>query len=241
MAAMAEPMLKVFVVRWNGADYWTVGLDPADSRNIYAQQADYALQTAVQSKRYTNKELQTADEGSFGGAHDRYLAPLIAALREIDEGRNVTRCHFDRVYLPECPESQVIAIASNRKRRIRAAKIALCCRLMFEEHLGSLDKYEGDCRIMQVAIRIIRFVPVPMTNRSAQPAHRENTSEPKRARDGVWTEQPEPMKLQPREPTEPQEPMESGRTRQKETKTDMELEQEAWVTANVWRRSKPLR
>ena len=182
--AITQLMLKVFVVQDGvGMEYWTVGLDgEADQNETYVQEADRAFQVAAIASGIIGSRLQTR-HGSIDSPYLHFSPSLIDAIRQVDEGRNVFRQNFDVVTLVGRPYMPVIAVAIDEDMRDRAAKLALSCRLMFEESLGLLTEYNGFSTDMDVDVSITRFDPIITRSVNDQS---ENTSEPMFAPDGVW-------------------------------------------------------
>ena len=129
-ASQATFAVRVIILSdGRGQDYWTLGLDSATDR--CAQGASRALQIVADTSGTVDDQLVTR-EGSFGTRATRFDPLLVEGLRQVDGGSNVVRHHFDMVSLANQPMCTVVAIGQDQKTRNRAAKLALCSRLLFE-------------------------------------------------------------------------------------------------------------
>ena len=95
----------------------------------------YAAQAARIACDVPSGEVFSALECSLGSRAGACHPVVVAALREVDDGRHITRHHFDIVTLLAGPHSgkQAIAVGKSKKHRERASYVALFCGVLMED------------------------------------------------------------------------------------------------------------
>ena len=114
--------------------------------------------------------------------------------------------NFDVVHIGERPLSPVVAVAGNQKLRAQAAKLALCCRIAFEQDFLMVDPsapvLRNDSPLgLELGISIVRFMPSTGLPTTAQPADVlsiDNGAGPELENSGVWADPAEPSQKQSR-------------------------------------------
>jgi hypothetical protein len=187
---------NVFIVSDGcGNDVWTVAIDDATTK--HCQCAHKALE--IQSVLSCNlNENLTVEEGSLGSRAKNWPPVLVRSLTEMDGGRNVQRHYFMGVALKAKPRHLAIGIGSNYVKRVRASKVALACRLAYEEQAPtSLTSVRFSCPIqlafLDVVFEVQRFMLPASPCHTPAAGESEDVAEPspsltRRDYSGVWDE-----------------------------------------------------
>ena len=187
---MAHDLVKLFVVSdGHGQDFWSLGLD--HRLQINGSELDRALRHAGRMGQDTQLALSTV-AASFGSCVGLVPVALADALQQVDDGCNVARHFFHVVHIDERPLSPVVAVAGNQKLRAQAAKLALCCRMAFEQDFLMVDPSAPVLCIdsplgLELRICIARFMPSTGLPTTAQPG-----AVPEPENSGVWADPAEP-------------------------------------------------
>lgn len=148
-----------------GTEVWSIGLD-----SIGCHKPKHVHDSLILAARLHGRveDHMIVKAASLGTRAVHYPPSLVESIRNVDGGRNVERHHFDVAYLDTHPQHIVVGVGSNSEKRNMACKLALSCRLQFQESVPwhSNDAHSFTCYFGDVGVefRVQRFLLLPSTH-----------------------------------------------------------------------------